>query len=343
MIASLLKERKLPALPATREEMIDILAREEYGPMPPKPLSVEAVQRNTGIKYEHCSGHAVYTEYDLTAHMEGFDFTFPIRCIFPKKYPEKGAPCFILINFRPEVPDWYFPAQEIADNGFAAICIYYNDITKDEEDGFSSGVAPDIIKHCGPTGKISMWAWACSRALDYALTRDDIDPDRIAVIGHSRLGKTALWAGANDERFPIVISNDSGCSGAAVSRGKVGETIGRISSVFPRWFNDKYKEYSDREYEAPFDQHFLLAAIAPRKICVGNASEDTWADPVSEYLCCCAVSHVWEKAGKPGFVHPDRLPEIGEAFQQGSISYHLTDGVHYLGRADWLRYMDFMR
>ncbi|MBQ3222484.1 MAG: acetylxylan esterase [Clostridia bacterium] len=343
MIHTLLQERKLPELPKTREEMVQILAREEYGPVPPKPHSIDIAQRNTGAKYEHCSGHAMYSEYDITAHMDGFDFTFPVRCIFPKEHPEEGAPAFVLINFRPEVPDWYFPAQEIADNGFAAICVYYNEISADVDDGYSTGVAPDMIKTYGPTSKISMWAWACSCALDFALTRSDIDPNRIAVIGHSRLGKTALWAGANDERFSAVISNDSGCSGAAISRGKVGESIERISRVFPHWFNEKYKEYGNREYEAPFDQHFLLASIAPRKLCVGSASEDTWADPVSEYLCCCAVSHVWEQMGKPGFIHPDRLPVPGDAFQQGSISYHQTDGTHYLGRADWNRYMDFLR
>jgi len=320
--------------------MIGILAREEYGPVPPRPSSVDSAER---VKTDKCAGHAVYAEYDLTAHMDGFDFTFPVRCIFPKKHPAKGAPAFVFINFRPEVPDWYFPAQEISDNGFAVVSLYYNDITMDEEDNFSSGVAPDIIRKYGPTGKISMWAWACSCAMDFALTCDTIDPERIAVIGHSRLGKTALWAGANDTRFSAVISNDSGCSGAAVSRGKIGEKIERITTVFPRWFNGEYKKYSEKEYEAPFDQHFLLAAIAPRKLCVGSASEDSWADPESEYLCCCAVSHVWEEMGKPGFVHPDRLPVPGDAFQTGSVSYHLTEGAHYLGRADWNRYMDFLR
>ena len=343
MIKKLLQDRKLPPLPKTREEMIEMLAREEYGPMPPAPRAIEVKPKEPGSKHEQCAGHAVYEEHEISAHMDGFDFSFPVRCIFPKKHPEKGAPCFVLINFRPEVPDWYFPAQEIADNGFAVICIYYNEITKDEEDDFASGVAPDMIKHYGPTGKISMWAWACSRALDYALTRDDIDPDRIAVIGHSRLGKTALWAGANDTRFSAVISNDSGCSGAAISRGKIGESIERISTAFPRWFNGEYKKYGNREYEADFDQHFLLAAIAPRKLCVGSASEDSWSDPASEYLGCCAVSPIWEEMGRKGFVHPDRLPEPGEAFQEGDISYHLTDGAHYLGRADWLRYMDFLR
>ncbi|MDO4741123.1 MAG: hypothetical protein Q4A66_10680 [Eubacteriales bacterium] len=343
MIKALLEERRLPALPGTREEMLDILAREEYGPVPPAPASMEILPIDTGRKSSQCAGHAAYEEYNLLSHMDGFDFSFPVRCIFPNKTPEAGAPAFVFINFRPEVPDWYFPAQEIADEGFAVISLYYNDVTMDEEDDFTSGVAPDMVRAYGPTGKISMWAWACSRALDFALTRKDVDPSRIAVIGHSRLGKTALWAGANDTRFSAVISNDSGCSGAAISRGKVGETIERITTVFPRWFNGEYKKYAEKEYEAAFDQHFLLAAIAPRKLCVGSASEDLWADPTSEYLGCCAVSHVWEEMGQPGFVHPDRLPVPGEAFQKGSISYHLTEGGHYLGRADWRRYMDFLR
>lgn len=342
IIEELLLERKLPKLPKTRAEMLDILAREEYGPIPPNPTSFDAKPLALA-KAEQCAGHVVYSEYQLTAHMDGFDASFPVRFLFPKEVPAKGAPAFVLINFRPNVPDWYLPAEEIVDNGFAVISIYYNDITTDQEDDYSSGIAPNMVRTYGQTSKISLWAWACSRTLDFALTREEIDPKRIAVIGHSRLGKTALWAGANDERFSCTISNDSGCSGAAISRGKIGESIKTITNVFPYWSVETYKTYGNREYEAPFDQHFLLASIAPRKLCVGSASEDAWADPNSEYLCCCAASEAWEREGKIGFIHPDRLPEPGDAFQNGSISYHQTRGAHYLGRADWFRYMDFLR
>ncbi len=336
----LLSERKLPKLPVTREEMLAILEREEYGPVPPAPEEVAAEALEPEI--DKCAGHAVYGHYMLRVCMPSFRVSFPIRTLLPKKYPEGGAPCFVLINFRPEVPDWYLPAEEIIDRGYGVISIYYNDITNDREDGYTTGIAPVMRTVYGETSKISLWAWACSRALDYALTLPGIAKDKIAVIGHSRLGKTALWAGANDERFAAVISNDSGCSGAAISRGKIGESIARISTVFPYWSTDAYKAYADREYEAPFDQHFLLASVAPRLLIVHSASEDSWADPVSEYLSCCAAEEAWKRAGKPGFDHPDRLPEIGERIGTGSINYCLREGAHCLSRTDWVWYMDYL-
>lgn len=341
MIEELLKERKLPKLPATREEMLEILAKEEYGAIPPKPVKVTAAERAT--KKDQCAGHAVYAEYDLECDMGAFKVSFPLRCVFPKKVPDGGCPAFVFINFRPETPDWYMPAEELIDAGYAVLTVYYNDVSKDTNDGYVSGIAPAMIGAYGPTSKISLWAWACSRALDYALTRTDIDPEKIAVIGHSRLGKTALWAGANDERFAAVISNDSGCSGAAISRGKIGESIARICNVFPYWSVDAYKAYGDKEYEAPFDQHFLLAAIAPRKLIVHSASEDDWADPHSEYLGCCAASEAWEKQGKTGFVHPDRFAEIGENIGTGCVNYYLREGAHYLSRTDWVEYMRYLQ
>lgn len=344
MIQELLHERKLPEL-KSREEMLRILAQEEYGPMPPAPVSVEAVELEPAGRTSQCAGHAVYSEYKLIAHMpEGFNVAFPIRCLFPKDAPAGSVPTFVFINFRPDITDWQCPATELADEGFGVITLQHNEVSADQEDDFSGGIAPGLIAAYGRTGKISLWAWACSRALDYALARADVDPTRVAVIGHSRLGKTALWCGANDERFSMVVSNNSGCSGAAISRGKVGESIEVITRVFPRWFHGTcYSQYAEREYEAPFDQHYLLACIAPRKLCVGSASEDTWADPNSEYLGCCAASPAWEQAGKTGFVHPDRLPVAVDVLQEGNISYHLTQGTHYLGRNDWHQYMKFLK
>lgn len=339
-IETLLARRQLPALPSTREEALALLAREEYGPVPPAPKALRAEPLNKPA--EQCAGHATYEEALLRADMGSFEASFPIRCVIPKNKPAAGLPAFVFINFRAGVPDWYFPAEEIADNGFAVLFLCYNDVTRDEDDGYSTGIAPDMIREFGPTSKISLWAWACSRVLDWALSRGDIDPNRVAVIGHSRLGKTSLWAGANDERFSCVISNDSGCSGAAISRGKIGESVARISHVFPHWSVPAYKAYAQREYEAPFDQHFLLAAVAPRKLYVASASLDDWADPASEYLGCCAASSAWESAGKKGFVHPDRLPETGDRFAQGDVAYHLREGAHYLSRQDWLRYMEFL-
>lgn len=178
--------------------------------------------------------------------------------------------------------------------------------------------------------------------MDYAYTLDCFDFNRAAVVGHSRLGKTALWAGALDERFTHVISNNSGCSGAAITRQKKGERIRDIIRVFSRWFCDNYQKYVDKEELLPFDQHFLVAAIAPRKVYVASAIEDEWADPVSEFLSCYAASEVYEKLGLKGFISSDRLPEAGEYFHEGNIGYHLRKGTHYLSREDWNLFMDYM-
>ena len=338
-ISALLDQRRLPALPGTREEMLRTLAEMEYGPVPPAPRRLTAEKLS---ETSRCAGHAVEETYRLSAGMDGFTASFPIRFVYPVSAPGKGLPLFVFINFSREAPDWYYPANEIADAGFAVASLCYLDVTDDADDGYSTGIAPDMVRVYGPTGKISLWAWACMRALDWALERGGIDPDRVAVIGHSRLGKTALWAGANDERFTHVFSNDSGCSGAALSRGNTGETIEAITRRFPHWSADAYKAFAGKEDEAPFDQHWLLAAVAPRKLYAASASKDDWADPRGEYLSCCAASAAWERLGLKGFSHPDRLPEVGEVLREGCVGYHLREGAHYLDRWDWQRYMEFM-
>jgi len=178
--------------------------------------------------------------------------------------------------------------------------------------------------------------------LDWALTQPQVDPRHVAVIGHSRLGKTALVAGMLDERFACVISNDSGCSGAAVTRGKPGEHIADITRNFPFWFCEHYQAYANNEQALPFEQDWLLAAIAPRLLLVGSAIEDEWAGPSHEYLGCVSASRAWEGLNQPGFVHPDRLPQVGDVLHEGAIGYHLRAGKHYLSREDWNRYMDFL-
>ena len=156
-------------------------------------------------------------------------------------------------------------------------------------------------------------------------------------------GKTALVTGATDERFAMAHSNDSGCSGAAITRGKVGESTAKICEVFPYWFCENYKKYADNEDAMPFDQHYLIASIAPRKAYVASAIEDTWADPSHEMLACVAASETYENAGLTGFVCEDRLPETGDRFHEGNIGYHLRAGTHYFGREDWLISMEYFK
>lgn len=325
-----------------REEIIDVLCREEYGFPPPEPVSVTAETLEQDRKF--CAGRVILSKVKLICSMECGTFAFPIMCAIPR---EGRVPAFVHISFTDQVPDRYMPTEEICDHGFAIASFYYQDVCVDKDDGFSSGLAavlyPEGKRRPDDAGKIAMWAWAARRTLDYLLTLDCIDRDCVAVAGHSRLGKTALLTGALDQRFSYVMPSGSGCSGAAISRGKTGERIRNIYTVFPYWFCTNFGQYMDRESELPFDQHFLLSLIAPRRLYVAAAREDTWADPDSEYLSCVAASPVYEMLGHTGFIHPDRLPQTGDVFGEGRIGYHLRPGGHYLGRYEWQQFIGYIQ
>jgi hypothetical protein len=326
-----------------RKEILDLLCREEYGRRPADPTKVSAeIRKTSDIAY---AGKVLEQDILLTAEIENKEFSFPFKLFVPKFVDNPMV--IVYIAFRPNTPDRYLPVEEITDEGFAAAVFCYNDVAADQEDNFTGGLA-GVLKKDGEraaddTGKIMMWAWAASRIVDYLQTREDLDLKNIAVMGHSRLGKTALVAAAYDERFAFSFPNNSGCSGDAITRGKEGEHIEHITKSFPFWFCPNYKKYSGREDRLPFDQHFLIATIAPRYVCAGTAVEDTWADPNSQYLSYVAADEVYRLLGEEGFIHPDRLPEVGDTFHEGTLGFHLRSGSHYHSRYDWLRYMEFMK
>ena len=248
------------------------------------------------------------------------------------------------------VPHRYIPVEEITDSGFALVVLVYEDLVNVRHYGdFTDGLAAYFDTQAERTpsewGKIGMWAYGASRMMDYICSdRPDLDSRRVAVIGHSRLGKTALWCAAQDERFAAAISNNSGYGGAASSKYGTGERVTDFLRVGSwDWFCENFKQFAgDGEDIKPYDQSFLSALIAPRYLCVGSAALDTAADPESEFLTTLHASAAWDLLGVPGLVCPDRMPIPGDHFTEGHIGYHLRDHRHYLSREDWNAYIRFL-
>lgn len=272
--------------------------------------------------------------------------------IFLPNGAKEPAATFLLISHRDrsnldpsrEVKSGFWPAEEIVARGYGIAAIYAGDLDEDSFDDFQDGVHAQFDEP-GPRpadawGTLAAWAWGASRAMDYFVTDREIAHERVAVVGHSRGGKASLWAGANDERFAMVVSNSSGCGGAALSRREYGNPVDIMNTKHPHWYCDNYKQYDNNEDKMPFDQHMLLALIAPRLLYVASAGEDLWADPLGEFLSCIHASPVYRLLEVKG-LEAENMPPLDSPIHAGRIGYHIRTGGHNLTEYDWHRYLDF--
>jgi hypothetical protein len=358
--------------PARRQEILNFYTKEMYGQMPPRPTAMvfKVVEQNANA----LNGKA--TRKQVVVYFNGITNGPQMNILIYLPNKVKHPPLIVGLNFYgnqtvindPAVlidTSWVdtrakgmvdyhateasrgintgpWPIEMIVDRGYGLATIYDGDIDPDFKGGFSRGVRalyPDLQGTGDNFSTIGAWAWGLSRAMDYFETDKDINPKQVAVFGHSRLGKAALWAGATDQRFVLVISNESGKGGASLFRRQTGEALRHLTGGFPNWFCTNFKKYNDMDADLPFDQHFLLSMIAPRPLYVASAVEDTNSDPEGEFLSAKGSSVVYSLLGKKG-LPADSIPPLNQPVI-GQVAYHIRPGKHDVTNYDWEQYLNF--
>lgn len=353
-----------------RPELKELFQHYMYGYFPP-PAKVEAKLEREDKKA--LDGKATLKEITLRF---GPPETPPIHLLLVTPNDRKGpAPVFVGMNFsgnhslvkdpsvriptvwmygnRPGVKDnrateagrgtavdvWAL--DQAIDRGYAVATFYNGDIDPDRADK-REGIQPHI-KTDRPKAQdwatITAWSWGIQRVVDYLMTDKDLDSKRIAVVGHSRLGKTALLAAAFDDRIALSIPHQAGCGGTAPSRGKIGESVTRINTSFPHWFNATFKEFNDKPEKLPFDQHCLAALVAPRPVLFSNAVEDTWANPDGQFEVLKAAEPVYRLLGAGGL--DAAKPPENNKLVDSTLGYFIRPGKHSMTREDWKVFLDF--
>jgi hypothetical protein len=357
-----------------RPELKTLIQHYMYGYFPEAPKKVTAVVEREDKNYFR--GKATKREVTITFGAEAMP-KIRLLLVIPNAR-KKPAPVFVGMNFSgnhslvkdPSVPlttHWIYPnrvgvknnrateesrgtqidvwaLEQSIDRGYAVATFYSGDIKPDHPE-WTDGVHKQFFKE-GQTKPeprewhtIAAWAWGISRAIDYLVTDPDLDKTKIAVVGHSRLGKTALLAAAFDDRIALAIPLQAGCGGTAPSRGKVGESVKRINTSFPHWFNGEFKKFNDAPEKLPFDQNCLLALVAPRPVLFANAVEDSWANPAGQFEVMQAADGVYRLLGTDGLA-AKKMPE-NNVLVDSTLGYYIRPGTHSMTKGDWKVFLDF--
>ncbi len=331
-----------------RNEILELFRENVFGRIPATPYSKSFTKTNEDKNA--MNGAATLKEVKITITAEGKSLDIHLTLFVPNKVA-KPVPAFLLIDNRGpantdptrQVRSEFWPAEEAIARGYAIAVFSNADVDPDNFDDFKNGIHGLLdrgVRQPDSWGTLAAWAWGASRCMDYFETDTDIDKNGVAVVGHSRGGKTALWAGAEDQRFALVVSNESGCGGAALARRRFGETVARINTAFPHWFCSNYKKWANKEDSMPVDMHMLLALIAPRALYVDCASDDLWGDPRGSYLALYNAVPVFKLFDK-GTVIPETMPPLNKQVTSNRIGFHIRDGGHNMLLKDWNWFMDF--
>lgn len=345
-----------------RAEIVRMFETEMYGrvPGPPATMDIELVESGEAL-----GGLAKRKQYVVRFGKNAEAPRMELLLYLPAKATGR-VPVFFGLNFtgnmtvnadpairptRQWLPDYArkmgrgaaanrWQIEEVVKRGYGTATAYYGDFDPDFDDGFANGVHGLYGKpKPGEWGAIGAWAWGIMRAVDVLERDPQVEPKQIIIHGHSRLGKAVLWAGALDSRPYVVISNDSGAGGSALSKRIYGETVRDLNDRFPHWFTANFRKYNDREQELPFDQHMLLALIAPRALYLSTAVDDRWADPKGEFLAAQAADPVFRLLAGDGL--PAKEMPVVDQPVMGQIGFHMRTGGHDVTLYDWQRWIDF--
>ncbi|MBO9154757.1 prolyl oligopeptidase family serine peptidase [Chitinophaga sp. GCM10012297] len=335
---------------ARRPEVLRLFEDNIYGQMPRDFDSIRFITTREDARA--MGGKALLKETRIDVYRGGQSVSIHLTLFVPGK-ASRPVPVFLLINNRgknntdadrkTKSPFW--PAEMVTDSGYAIAAFHVSDLAPDDASAYASGLLrlyPEQLRAPNGMKAIGAWAWGASRVMDYFMKEKLVDTKKVVLVGHSRGGKTSLWAAAQDQRFAICVTNCSGNTGAALARRQFGERIKRINTSFPHWFSDNYKKYNDRENDLPVDQHMLIALIAPRPVYATNATKDLWADPTGTFLSLKNAEKVFALYGLRSAL-PAAPPPVNQAVENSILGYHNREGVHDMTEFDWRHFIRFAR